>query len=210
MVALLTAPVNLLVDFLFVEIISAPTMDSLKKEQSSLMENSVRKVIGRASTVVRKMSVVSQSMMKHIQKKTDSESTLRLEVSDKPDSWKNLISTTRVIPPRTKEAHAEAAECVNDVVSSAKSRMETRNTLMKSRYDSYVGSHHKIGRQRRTEVEVIPTSTLLRTHQRERNKSISNVKVDVDGLFERLTFHVNQQRKLLKRSQQDGFDQMWG
>jgi len=81
---------------------------------------------------------------------------------------------------------------------------------MKSRYDSYIESHHKIDRQRRT--EVIPASPLLRTTHKEKDKDKlnPNVKVDIDGLFEQLTFHIHQQRKLLKRSQQDGFDQMWG
>ena len=206
-VALLTAPVNLVVDFLFVEVISAPTIDSMKKEKShSPTSSSVQTVIRRAAHVVRKMSVVSHEMLNQFTPKRSQSET-----------WSDLISTTttRVIPPRTKEAHDEAAECVNEVITTAKSRIDSRNTSMKSRYDSYMESHRKPDRDRnRRPTEEVPTSTtttsILRPSFTSPISSKVKVKSDVEISFQQLTFQINQQRKLLKRSQQDGFDTIWG
>lgn len=151
----MTAPVNLIVDFLFVEVLSAPTIDSLKKEsKSSSSPSSIQRVFPQASKIIRKASVASINTLNklgNLKSKSNSNSN--------SDNWTELISTTRVIPPRTREAHNEAVECANDVISNAKSRLEDRSRMTKSRHETFLKSHtnHKSNQHRRR--TDIPTRT---------------------------------------------------
>lgn len=241
----MTAPVNLIVDFLFVEVLSAPTIDSLKKEsKSSSSPSSIQRVFPQASKIIRKASVASINTLNklgNLKSKSNSNSN--------SDNWTELISTTRVIPPRTREAHNEAVECANDVISNAKSRLEDRSRMTKSRHETFLKSHtnHKSNQHRRrtdipTRTSGIRSSSFLLTrlssilrlpslsvdennnntnntnnHNNNTNININGRKVNmslmeksVDGVFEQLSYDINQQRRLLKRSQQEVFDNLWG
>lgn len=225
MVALLTAPVNLIVDFLFVEVISAPTVQSLKKESSSHFTSSAfGQVLRRASSAVSRVSVASKNTLRKLRRESESIS----------DNWIDMIATTRVIPPRTREAHEEAMECANDVIEVAKSRQDRRSTLMKSKHEEFARSH-KSDRSRRHQTPQAskgpPSSSSSRSSQRTRKsswlmKSVGGVgnadkdeqqqqqqkqdDAEMASLFQQLTYDIDQQRKLLKRSQQDVFDNLWG
>lgn len=228
-VALMTAPVNLVVDFLFVEILSAPTVDSLKKEsRSSTSQSRIQKVIGQASKMVRKASVASMNTLNNLGKLGNLNSN---SPKTESDNWTELISTTRVIPPRTREAHDEAVECANDVISNAKNRLEDRSRLTKQRHEKFLRSHssQKSERRRKTEVPVsnnrtsgvrssffsrqLPSMLRLPSSVVENGSNGNNnglMEMSTESLFEQLTNDINQQRRLLKRSQQEVFDNLWG
>jgi hypothetical protein len=199
---------------LFVEVISAPTADALKKESSSRLGSSaLGRVFHGAKDAVRKMSVVSKNTLSQFRKGSKSRS----------DDWTDIITTTRVVPPRTKEAHDEAIDCAQDVIETAKSRQERRSSLMKSRHDEFArsqsqkaeGRHRKSTRDSKIKHgKQTPISPVSRSRSRlswlaKKGHNVTEV-VDVDPLFEQLTHDINAQRKLLKRSQQDGFDFLWG
>jgi hypothetical protein len=70
-VAILTAPVNLLVDYLFVEILSAPTVDSIKNQiqnQNEIVENhkssNLTKLMKNAGEKVRRTSTATVDAIK--------------------------------------------------------------------------------------------------------------------------------------------------
>lgn len=187
-VALFTAPVNLVVDFLFVDILSAPTIDSLKKESSSRLSSSgLGNMFRRASTAVRKMSVVSKNAFSRL--RGDSEI---------------LMTTTRVIPPRTKEAHDEAMECANDVIELARSRQDHRMKSINIRHSEFQAK--KSERYRKGAI----SKTLKNTTPHPEADNSENVHEKVESLFSQLSNDITQQRKMLKRSQQEMFDNLWG
>lgn len=258
----MTAPVNLIVDFLFVEVLSAPTIDSLKKEsKSSSSPSSIQRVFRQASKIIRKASVASTNTLNKLgnlksnsNSNSKSNSNSNSKSNSNSDNWTELISTTRVIPPRTREAHNEAVECANDVISNAKSRLEDRSRMTKSRHETFLKSHtnHKSNQHRRrtdipTRTSGIRSSSFLLTrlssilrlpslsvgenntntdtnhnNNNHNNNTNTNININgrkvnmslmeksVDGVFEQLSYDINQQRRLLKRSQQEVFDNLWG
>jgi hypothetical protein len=228
-VALLTAPVNLIVDFLFVEVISAPTADSLKKESlssSRLVSRSFAQAFrGGASDAANKAPKTKSKS------KSKATNHLGREESRKSENWTDMITTTRVIPPRTREAHDEAMECANAVIEDAKSRQDRRLTQTKSRHEAFSTRFHKSIRYRNTQKTQVSrsgsegswSSSLFSSRSRIRNVNPNgngngtgngdvdpNDLVDVESVFRQLTDDINQQRKLLKRSQQEAFDSVWG
>ena len=230
----MTAPVNLIVDFLFVEVISAPTVQSLKKESSlsssRFASRAFAQVFGGATDAVRKVSAISKTRAKTTCPPLPL-STVGRE-SRKSESWTDIasITTTRVIPPRTREAHDEAMECANDVIEDAKSRQDRRLAQMQSRHEVFATRSSKSIRSRQTQKsQASPSvgsrgstfffsSSLSGSRSRVGNGNGSgnghvdhaDAAVDVDPIFRQLTEDINQQRKLLKRSQQEAFDNLWG
>ena len=205
MVALLTAPVNLIVDFLFVEVISAPTMESLKKESLASRANSTAftQVLQGDAHAVRKVSAISKTIPAH--------------QSRKSENWTGMITTTRVIPPRTREAHDEAMECANDVIEDAKLRQDHRLTQTKSRHEKYAAKSLQSNRLRQKVQGSVTSgsriSSILRVGNGDgdgRGPVDSTETVDVEVIFRQLTDDINLQRKLLKRNQQEAFDYLWG
>lgn len=197
-VALLTAPVNLIVDFLFVEVISAPTVESLKKESLSSRVNSTAfaQVLRGAAHAVRKVSTISKTTPAH--------------QSRKSENWTGMITTTRVIPPRTREAHDEAMECANDVIEDAKLRQDRRLTQTKSRHEKYAAKSQKSIRFRQ-KVQVSNSGSRGSSIFRIGNGPVDSAEtVDVEPIFRQLTDDINLQRKLLKSNQQEAFDYLWG
>ena len=234
----MTAPINLMVDFLFVEVLSAPTIDSLKKESSK--SSSIGRVLGQASKMARHASVVvSKNALSTLNRLGDmtSKSTKSTE-STESNNWSELISTTRVIPPRTKEAHDEAVECANDVINNAKSRLEDRSRLTKSRHEAFLKfqkSHKSDQHRRRTEIPTKPSETrpslllnrlstifkpsssfssssssLKNNNNKKKVNGVSMMEMNTNSLFDQLSDDINQQRRLLKKSQQEVFDNLWG
>ena len=231
----MTAPINLMVDFLFVEVLSAPTIDSLKKESSK--SSSIGRVLGQASKMARHASVVvSKNALSTLNRLGDM--TSKSTKSTESNNWSELISTTRVIPPRTKEAHDEAVECANDVINNAKSRLEDRSRLIKSRHESFLKSqksHKSDQHRRRTEIPTKPSETrsslllnrlstifkssssfssssssLNNNNNNKKVNGVSMMEMNTNSLFDQLSYDINQQRRLLKRSQQEVFDNLWG
>jgi hypothetical protein len=96
-VSMLTAPINLIVDFLFLDILAAPTMESLKRGQAHEDRAKIRVGIQRTAS----MNRLSDS----------AEGTISLF---NPLTW--VLKETRLLPPQTREAQFMASITSQEVV----------------------------------------------------------------------------------------------
>lgn len=137
-------------------------------------------------------------------------------LSKLPTKSRSIITTTRVIPPRTREAHDEAMECANDVIEIAKHRQDRRATLLKVQHTEFARSsatrsdryHRKTSNPKTFEpnsFNVFPSLWNV-----EADEGGDRLDEEVESLFSHLSHNINQQRKVLKRDQKELFDHMWG
>jgi hypothetical protein len=64
-VAIFTAPINLLIDYLFVDILSAPSADDAKMQrQNDLKESRLGRIVKKAGDTVRRASAVTADAVK--------------------------------------------------------------------------------------------------------------------------------------------------
>jgi len=192
-VATITAPVNLLVDFLFIEILSAPTADSLKVRNR---ESLVKRVARRSSAVGRRVSSVSTQALK----------SLRNSVLRKPRYSFGLtgnVPTTRMVPESAEEAHHIASTSVREILQDVKAKIDTRVTTRDVR---------------RKESDTFKSKKNLHEKRKYRQRSDSDVvnfqhdvsDDTIDNIFFDLSVDITEQRRNLKNNQKEVFDTMWG
>jgi len=202
-IAMFTAPVNLLVDFLFIDVLSAPTVDSLKmKNEVSALSNMARRasMVGanvgrRLSTVGKRVAQVSGDTVKRVtQRNSFVRNTLRIE-------------TTRQVPDITAEAQALATVSAAEVMSDARRDHDQNLSLRKEQR-----SKSSVWKQRMLLEEKRKKS--MKSSQRKKDGKSYAVplpdEVTHHDLFLELCVDITEQRRLLKRSQQESFDSMWG
>jgi hypothetical protein len=195
-----TALINLVVDFLFVDILFAPTMNSTKRE-TKLSPKLNQKV-----SVSKESSVAVEKANEQVQQSTsppapNSNSTpLTPVMKDSSSQFKRVtrhtltkiqsgnldLETTRVLPSSTLEAHELAKLSVNDIIDDRVSAI--RQTLVRQETQRRASSRRSVSFM----------------------KNIPLNEMSVDDQFVDLSVDIAEQRKELKRNQQDKFDEMWG
>lgn len=205
MVALFTAPINLLVDFLFIEIISAPSADALKTQNQS----AVRRVMKRVSNAGRRISAASIQTAGALRKSI-------FGINRKTSVGKFEVDTTRVVPDSAAEAQILATQSVGALLDGAKrninDRVSMRRTQRMQSKVMQVQAKHEAKEQRKYASFV---GAKAEDHEgSDDTPVISGGPALVDRKlrekFAELCVDIGEQRKLLKRSQQEGFDTMWG
>ena len=190
-VAIFTAPVNLLVDFLFCEVLSAPTADSLRIQTE---ETAMKRAGRRMSNAVRRASVsvakTASSFVTSIKRGSRKMSSLQ-------------PSVTRVMPNTTVEAHARlhASESIKEVMLTAQQsndaiEVNRRSTVARVRRPAMVK-----GRTRPSEPQHDTDMKKFTYYQND---------TDMNETFLELCDDLQAQRRLLKRSEVDAFDTKWG
>ena len=187
------------------EILSAPLADSDKVKH---VDTTLKKIERKISSAVRKASVRISSIIKKWREK-------RSEV---------LVagSTTMIIPDSIKSAHEIAKASIALVAINADKKLEShllnKQLLIAnsksisaphidedSRSENSRNSNNSINEGKIPSVvtdDDMKTSIFFRS-----NKSIT--KLDTDNLFIKLNEDINYQRKLLKSSEVDQFDNQW-
>jgi hypothetical protein len=111
-VSMLTAPINLLVDFLFLDILAAPTHESLKKSQNDQARAKMRAGIE----------------MRHRSSTTSSNGQRRVSDLDEPATDSNsalwFSSETRLLPSQTREAQFLASITSRNIVDEIWKKVE--------------------------------------------------------------------------------------
>jgi hypothetical protein len=211
-VSIFTALINLVVDFLFVDILFAPTMKASNRGTNSKSLINAPSKPNKNSSPLRSISEAAgeskQSNQTRRVEETTSRSThlppphasltpvvpnpssnlqrvKRLTLSTIPSGTLEL-ETTRVLPSATLRAHRLARLSVKDIIGDRVSAI--RNTLVRQ-------------------------ETIRRTSSRRRAsfmKSIPLNEMSTEDQFVDLTVDIAEQRKELKRNQQEKFDEMWG
>lgn len=184
LVAIFTAPFNLLVDYLFCDILSAPTADAVKVAAE---ESVLRKAGRRMSNAVRRASVSAAKTA----------SAIKSRLSFIP-SWgaDTGVTMTRVLPESTIEAHTMVmqAGAMKDILDNARTSIadvETshRSTQSQAQANFEKKSMYMQRMSRATSFNDIPTA---------------------ERLFLELWEDLNLQRRVLKRNEREGFDILWG
>ncbi len=209
-----TAFINLIVDFLFEDILFAPTMDSTKSKKNK------DKVLAQL-TETRKMKKVEtpKKIEDEKEKEIDTRPTSstnkntnprerererRNQVTPQPQQPINTLlikmqsgnfdlETTRVVPSSTQEAHELAAISMKEIMEDQLSDIK-RNTMLQE-------SRHKSSLHLKQKSILVPKKSGV-------HRSVDETALE--DKFIELTVDIMEQRKSLKRSQQDGFDEMWG
>jgi hypothetical protein len=180
-----TALINLLVDFLFVDILFAPTMDP-KLRKNVLKEIPIQSLPPPSEQ--RPPTTTHPPVPVSLNQPSALSNLKRLTVATMKSSNLNL-QTTRVLPGTTKEAHTLARLSVRGILSDRISALQ--DTIL--RHDD----------QRRA-ITLKSKSRMRSSH------SLSVSGFDVEEQFAELSGDIAEQRKLLKRNQQEKFDELWG
>jgi hypothetical protein len=176
-----TALINLVVDFLFVDILFAPTTDSNNRNKVSKEMPS----LSPQPSVIEERPPTNTATLVSLKNRSTLNNVKRLTLATMKSS--NLqLETTRVLPGATTDAHTLAKLSVKEILSDRVTAL--KNTLLHREY------------QRQTSI----------IKHKSRVKSISVPGMDMEEQFAELTADIAEQRKLLKRSQQEKFDEMWG
>jgi hypothetical protein len=157
-VSMFTALINLVVDFLFVDILFAPTA---------------------------KPTPSSPSAQADVPMATPLERVRRFTATTLPSATLDL-ETIRVVPGTTSKAHALARLSVDGIISE-------RATSIRSM---------ALARQ-----NPRPLLSSLRIKRRD---SLSTEELAIEMEFANLATEIAQQRKLLRRTQWEKYDEMWG
>ena len=221
-VALFTAPINLIVDFIFIEILSAPTADSLKVQASR--DAASRRVFRRLSNMTQRVSAVSVAAVNRVRKGMGS--SLRRGSSGR----KFDVDMTRLVPDSAQEAQLLATQSAGSMLEDAKRNIKIREESRKSqrkqsrlslviakqeRKSSYLSTAAEEGDEKTPPRQ--PSDVTLPQHadgapDMDEDLSVVTLRQDrkLRQKFAELYVDIGEQRKLLKPSQQEAFDAMWG
>lgn len=183
LVATFTAPVNIIIDFLFNEILSAPTADDEKKVALALQEGGrARQALRRASNAVRRASAASLQAVTKV--KSRAFSTF-------------AIQSTRSIPKDTVAAQAEAAMLSEEFSRSAKIALDSSEELT------------QVKRSKSLETIRMRKQTRKTIARRENYQPDDGNGIIEERMME-FEADLAEQRKVLKQSLREGFDLKWG
>jgi hypothetical protein len=199
-VSIFTALINLVVDFLFVDILFAPTMDSKKQEKnlkvfrkakfnkisSPLPPNSQGEENKQAINQTRRAEETTPTPSPMVPHSSSNFQRVKRMTLQKIQSGNLELETTRVLPSSTLQAHQLATLSANEIIDDRVSAI--RNTLVRQ-------------------------ETIRRTSSKRRASFMKNIplnEMSVDDQFVDLSVDIAEQRKELKRSQQEKYDEMWG
>lgn len=205
-VAMLTAPVNLLVDFIFEEILSAPTADSLKQVQlMTARASGVRRVARTANAAVRRMSAATLSTLR------TARGTVRDTLFKKPE-----LKETRLIPSGVIQSQASARFAAENLLVDAQDRYRLidseresqRQHVMSVRGQRSLVREKYSARSAESSAESmdsirVPVSLLSVPSEKEESWN-------VDDKFAEFEADLWDQRKALKIHEKDSFDMKWG
>jgi hypothetical protein len=199
-VAICTAPINLVVDFIFDDILSAPTADSVKlAAEPNALQRASKQVAAARRTSVAAIKRASVSMQAAVAPRRRQSSKLM------------TTTTTRVIPESTISAQSLANASVTEALgifkdSHQKYEDERSAILGTNTSKSFVSvSRRQRGKAAATATEVRPTIAVAAAMP-----GAGMFGSSVDARFAELSKEIIAQRRRLKPSEQEDFDLRWG
>jgi hypothetical protein len=183
-VAILTAPINLLIDYLFVDILSAPSIDDAKmQQQNELKESRLGRIVKKAGDTVRRASAVTVDAVKVARRRFGA----------------NGAHESIQIPETTKEAHELARDSSQQIIQERRDILEReRSSRSMNRSESLVRRHHNA----RGHDHV---------SQDQSKRTLDDAgDSELTQLFGEFVVDLNDQRQLLKPSIRERYDAQWG
>jgi hypothetical protein len=181
-VALITSPINLLVDFLFEDVLRAP----IKKAPPKKVDPSS----GRQSGLVRRVREASQLVK-------SSSFYNRFAKLKKQAAVAFFSEPTRIIPSQLNQIHSQVSSFAPALCTNLQHAMSHSVKRSQSRLAAL------LAKQRRSDAHRTPKRI-----QVSEDYGLENVQVETR--FGELSLEIAEQRKLLKKHQQESFDNLWG
>lgn len=211
-----TSPINTLVDFLFIDILSAPTADSLKLDEL----DTVHRLAGVLANFGNSAMTATRKMGRRISQAAQQAAGVILKPTDKPK-----IQTTRTIPPTTLEAQIIASKSAGNIVDKISQENVHRLTQRKAeRVSSIIYKKRQTFIQQR--MSIHPTKTASSESQSDQivptpapvsaptpTSAVITTSTDsssIEDLFTEFWVDLIEQRKLLPGTEQEYFDEKWG
>jgi hypothetical protein len=196
-VAMFTSPINLLIDFLFLEILSAPTVDSLKLDELETFNRLADVISSFGTSAVSGARTMGRRMGRRLSQVAQAAGIMNLSSVPKADQG---VQRTLSIPPATLEAQIIASRTSSQLISQLREENETFVTKRDIERSASAVFHKRVTLlQKRTEsVKGMP------------KKPVPVAKKTIDDLFTHLSVDIIEQRKVLPMSEQEWFDEQWG
>jgi len=178
------------IDYLFVDVLSAPTADDAKMQrQNELAQSRVGRIVKKAGETVRRASAVTMDAVKVARR--------RLGVMRSQESMQ--------IPESTKEAHELARDSSQHIVQERLSILEReRSSRNVNRSQAMVERHQKSYEKKRA------TQYHVSEGQLKLSRDESGEEAELTQMFSEFVVDLNDQRRLLKASARDRYDTQWG
>ena len=192
-VAVATAPINLVIDFLFDDVLSAPTADAVKLNEESSAMGGIGRHVGAAKVALRRASVsVGNAVRK---------ASAAVLPSNPADAKR--ITVAIVVPRATKSAQTLAVSSTShafDTFQAAQDKYETnRSTFLSDK----LATRSLVNSRRRYNSGDNPRVT-------QASSVFPVLGSDIDSRFAQLSTEIIAQRRLLKPTAQELFDVRWG
>jgi hypothetical protein len=217
-VTLFASIVNLIVDCLFIDILSAPTADSLKvSSEETVISKTLRRVSNVNLGQMKSSNPAKSSRTPAPPFSPTATSTTAIPLARSKSAKGLLLShvSTRIVPPDLADAHSLAMKTFHDIMGTTQQEVEKvcearqsqrlqRMSLIKSR-DSFIAGSRSGGVT--ADDDVRPASPL----GVDVGVSSLAVGVSVGDLFETLKEEIFEERSMIRRAhEKDAFDSLWG
>lgn len=177
----------MLVDYLFIDILSAPTADSLKLDELD--------TVHRLAGVLANLGTTAISATRKMGRRISQAAQQATGMIIKPE-FKQTIDRTRTIPPMTLEAQIiasrSAGHLITDLTQKNNSRVEQRKT------------------ERASSILLQKRKTFIKLRSTKGQNSNAKASNPIEDLFTDLWVDLTEQRKLLPPTEQEYFDEKWG
>jgi hypothetical protein len=194
-----TSPINFLIDYLFLEILSAPTADSLKLDELETFNRLADVISSIGTSAVSGARTMGRRVGRRLSQVAQAAGVMNISSVSKVE--KAGVQRTLSIPPATLEAQIIASRTSSQLISQL--RQENEAFAMSrdlERSASTAFQKRVILNQKRTEsVKGMPKQSLRPVE-----------KKTIDDLFTHLSVDIIEQRKVLPISEQELFDEQWG
>jgi hypothetical protein len=190
-VAIFTAPINLFIDYLFVDILSAPSVDETKRQrEQDTKPSQLSRIVKKAGESVRRASAVTADAVKVAKRK------FRMGSSHKPHE-------AMQIPESTLEAHELARESSVRIIEERRDILEKEKSFRKDNRSQVLVQRHHNNKKRATKYK-------MSEEQLKRAKDDTGEAAELNELFCEFVVDLNEQRRALKPSVRERYDSQWG
>ena len=193
-VAVMTGPLEYLIDFLFWSVIDAPTADSLKmQEEETLLARTVRNAGRRVSNVAQSVAAAGRRFSNAI-----------MTVPERRKSSFSLnVQTTRGIPDSAREAQVLARASFSDIIDDVKqATAKRRDTRVQGRQTFLT----RVGSNAGSQNPILPKADYARL----KVSHVDDSELTIDELFDDMVVDMMEQRSNLLPDETTSFDREWG
>lgn len=218
MVTLFGAIINMVVDFLFIEILSAPTVENLK----STSKNN-KSQISQTTTTTSILPTTNKITPTSIQNNNNNQNTnqpanrISQQNNHKSQSFRETLvsnTETRIVSSRFNEIHSLAMKSMSQSNLSTKNENNRKTRISIRSNRKTLLNNENLKNLKVNEIRVannLNNNNIQKQKQKQNNNKNNENENEVEELFECLLLDIQDQRETLKkRNEREVFDSLWG